>query len=234
MSGTLTPVTPSKASTTGLVVVGTLATLITLISIATYVSAPLESLASENDNTIAGVYAQAPPLIQLAFYTHISGGTTALILGPFQFSRRLRARFTRAHRVTGRVYITAVWLGALAGIAIAPYNSAGLAGLLGFGSLAILWFITATFAYRHARARRLDEHRAWMIRNYSLTFAGVMLRAWLPILIGVYSGATGADLDTAFEWAYVIVPFLCWVPNLIIAEWLVRRRGLPAFPPRRG
>jgi len=102
-------------------------------------------------------------------------------------------------------------------------------GVAGFGSLAVLWFVTGVFAYRAARERRLDHHRAWMIRNYSLTFAGVMLRAWLPILIVGYAAATGADATAAFEWAYVIVPFLCWVPNILFAEWLVRRRGLPAI-----
>jgi len=224
---------PSKLSRAGLVTVGTLASLITLISIGTYASGSLDRLATENDNTIAGVYAAAPPLIQLALYLHIAGGTTALILGPFQFSQRLRARFTRAHRVSGRIYITAVWIGAMGGIAIAPYNSAGVIGVAGFGSLAILWFISGTLAYRKARARRIDEHRAWMIRNYSLTFAGVMLRAWLPILIGVYSAATGADVETAFAWAYGFVPFLCWVPNILVAEWLVRRRGLPGIRLKR-
>mgnify|MGYP000860074122 FL=1 len=44
-----------------------------------------------------------------------------------------------------------------------------------------------------------------------------------------YASATGADNRTAFLWGYVIVPFLCWVPNLLFAEWLVLRRGLPAF-----
>ncbi len=44
-----------------------------------------------------------------------------------------------------------------------------------------------------------------------------------------YASATGADNRTAFLWGYVIVPFLCWVPNLLFAGWLVLRRGLPAF-----
>lgn len=223
----------SKGSKAGLITVAILATLITLISVGTYSSATLDDLAADPDNTIAQVYAGVSPLVQAAFYLHIAGGATALILGPFQFSRRLRGRFTGAHRATGRVYITAVWLGAIGGLVIAPFNSAGVIGIAGFGLLAIFWFLTATLAYRHARARRLDEHRAWMIRNYSLTFAGVMLRAWLPILIGAYSAATGADTQAAFEWAYALVPFLCWVPNILVAEWLVRRRGLPPFPARR-
>ncbi|GAA4382228.1 hypothetical protein [Agromyces bauzanensis] len=37
------------------------------------------------------------------------------------------------------------------------------------------------------------------------------------------------DLEAAFANAYAVVPFLAWLPNLVVVEWLIRRRGLPAF-----
>jgi hypothetical protein len=42
---------------------------------------------------------------------------------------------------------------------------------------------------------------------------------------------TGApfDFDSAFANAYAAVPFLAWLPNLVVAEWLIRRRGLPSY-----
>ena len=229
MTATATKWTPTKASKAGLISVGVLAVLIVLMALSTYTTASLDGLAADEEQTIARVYAGAPAIIQAFFYLHIAGGTVALAIGPFQFSQRLRNRFTRSHRAAGRVYLTAVWLGALAGLVVAPYNSAGAIGVAGFGSLAILWFITGIAAYRAARERRLDSHRAWMIRNFALTFAGVTLRLWVTALLTIYADATGADTVTAFERAYVLVPFLSWVPNLLVAEWLVRRRGLPAF-----
>jgi hypothetical protein len=37
------------------------------------------------------------------------------------------------------------------------------------------------------------------------------------------------DGTIAFDRAYHVVPFLCWVANLLVAEWLLRRpRPLPA------
>jgi hypothetical protein len=36
---------------------------------------------------------------------HVVAGTCALILAPMQFSDRLRRRYTKLHRVMGRVYV---------------------------------------------------------------------------------------------------------------------------------
>ncbi len=54
-----------------------------------------------------------------------------------------------------------------------------------------------------------------MIRTFALTYAGVTLRLWLMVLIPL--------LDGDFLRAYVFTPFLCWVPNLVVAELLLRR-----------
>lgn len=48
-----------------------------------------------------------------------------------------------------------------------------------------------------------------MVRNFSLAFAAVMLRLYVPAAV-----LAGADF------AYAIIAWLCWVPNLVIAEWL--------------
>ena len=52
-----------------------------------------------------------------------------------------------------------------------------------------------------------------MMRNYALTFAGVMLRVWVPLFL-----AAGMD----FTAAYVIIAWFCWVPNLLVVEWVIR------------
>ena len=71
-----------------------------------------------------------------------------------------------------------------------------------------------------------------MMRNFALTYAAVMLRIWLPLLILAqvpFAGPAGFDGDAAFANAYAVVPFLAWLPNLVVAEWLIRRRGLPSY-----
>ena len=64
-----------------------------------------------------------------------------------------------------------------------------------------------------------------MTRNFALTLAGVALRLWMPGLL-----AGGVPFDAA----YPAVAWLCWVPNLVVAEAVVRaarrRRGAPVQP----
>src|SRR5579863_6407951 len=44
---------------------------------------------------------------------HITSGMTAAIVGPFQFSQRLRKRYLQLHRVSGRIYVIAVLCGCI-------------------------------------------------------------------------------------------------------------------------
>lgn len=58
----------------------------------------------------------------------------------------------------------------------------GLATSLGFGILAVLWFLTALEAYRTVRRGNIEAHRRWMIRNFALTLAAVIPRNQLPCM----------------------------------------------------
>ncbi|WP_407358100.1 DUF2306 domain-containing protein [Microbacterium sp. LTA6] len=194
-----------------------------------YASGDLTSQA-EDGVGLAPHYLTLPPVLQAAFYLHIGLGGVALALGPLQFSQRFRNRFRRAHRMIGRIYLVSVALGGTAALVLSPTNQAGLVGFFGFGSLAVLWLFTAWRAYRAIRTGDVRSHQAWMIRNFALTFAAVTLRLWMGVFItGQLSFGDDIDFGVAFDNAYVTVPFLCWLPNIIVAELLVRRRGLPAF-----
>jgi hypothetical protein len=50
---------------------------------------------------------------------HATAGTVALLLAPFQFSSRLRARSPRLHRVLGRLYVAGVVVAAPSAVPIA-------------------------------------------------------------------------------------------------------------------
>jgi hypothetical protein len=200
------------------------------ISLSTYASAGLRALADVGAG-LASTYVGAPLAVRVAFYGHVALASLALLLGPWQFSHRLRRRWPVAHRSVGVAYLLTVGVAAVCALAMAPFNHARMAGFFGFGALALLWAYTAWRGFDSARRRDLRQHQAWMIRNYALTFAGVTLRSWVGLLIAVQLPFVGADADpdTLFETAYVAVPFLCWVPNVIVAEWLIRRRGLPSY-----
>lgn len=199
-------------------------------SLALYAQGSLQTMAAAEVG-LAGAYASAPGIVQVAFFGHIVTACLALLLGPWQFSRWLRDRYRRAHRWVGRTYLVSVGLGSGTALVIAPYNSAAMVGFFGFGGLAVLWALTAFRGYQAVRRRDLAGHQAWMIRNYALTYAATTLRLWMGILIVVQLPFAGpdADPDALFATAYHAVPFLCWLPNLVVAEWLIRRRGLPSY-----
>lgn len=156
-----------------------------------------------------------PHISMLRF--HIAGGMGAMLFGPWQFSTRLRQRFPDAHRWLGRSYLVAVVIGAVAGFAMARVSREGIATHLGFGLLSLAWLFTAVQAYRSILHGRVSSHRRWMIRNFALSLAAVTLRNYLPLLL--------FGLHWSFRASYITVAWACWVPNLIVAEWFVRRHA---------
>jgi len=149
---------------------------------------------------------------------HIVGAMLALIIGPFQFLPVMRTNgFLKLHRWLGRTYLLAVLFGGLGGLYMAQFAYGGIVSSLGFAALGSLWLYSGFRAYRHIRNKEIDQHREWMTRNYALTFAGVMLRLWVPVSI-----MAGMDFVTAYR----IIAWLCWVPNLLVAQWIIQRRSL--------
>jgi uncharacterized membrane protein len=160
--------------------------------------------------------------IPLAVVAHIVGSAIALAIGPLQLSARRRARSIEIHRWLGRLYVGGILCGGVAALVMARVSQGGLPAHVGFGLLGVLWLGATAMAYARIRWGDRAAHREWMIRSYALTFAAVTLRVYLPL-----SQAIGLP----FEPAYQTISWLCWVPNLIAAEWLVLRR--PAARPRQ-
>jgi len=121
----------------------------------------------------------------------------------------------KVHRWSGRIYLAVgVLIGGLSGLYMAQYAYGGNVARLGFAGLALAWLYTGLRAYLAVRGGEIGEHRKWMVRNFSLTFAAVMLRLYLPL-----SMLAGVE----FIVAYSIIAWLCWVPNLVYAEWKFNR-----------
>lgn len=144
-------------------------------------------------------------------YIHAFASIIALVIGPFQFSANRRKNHPGFHRWLGRIYLAiGVLVGGLAGLYMSQYAFGGSIAKLGFAMLAVLWIYTGLRAYLAIRQGHIEEHRKWMVRNFSLTFAAVTLRLYLP-----FSAVVGIE----FAVAYPFITWLCWVPNLIFAEW---------------
>lgn len=163
--------------------------------------------------------------VPLFAYTHLGASAIALMAGPFQLNSRLRGRYLSLHRRLGRLYVICVMLGGVAGFLFATMSEGGFVAHFGFALLAVLWLLTTGAAYLRIRARDEVAHRGWMTRSFALTFAAVTLRIYIPLFLA---------LGVSFETAYPIISWTCWVPNLIVAEWLIprRRRAVPSIEAR--
>jgi len=162
-----------------------------------------------------------------AFYMHITFGGIALLTGWTQFSPRIRNNYTQTHRTLGKVYVYAVMLSSLAGFYIAMFASGGITSVLGFGLLAASWFFTILKAYTSILKKQFKDHENWMIRNYALTFAAVTLRIYLPLSTQL--------MHWDFVASYRVISWLCWVPNLLVAQIIINKRAhIPAFIVKKG
>ncbi len=157
---------------------------------------------------------------RLAFVAHISFGGIAMLSGWSQFSKKLRAKKLSLHRTLGKIYLICISLSGVAGLYLALFANGGLISSFGFGGLAIGWLLTSSIAYRAIKKGDIDDHERWMIRSYALCFAAVTLRIWLPI--------SQAVLHLDFIEAYRVIAWLCWVPNLLFAEWWISKMKKPS------
>jgi len=155
-------------------------------------------------------------------YIHVISGGIALLIGPFQFWKWLRNNHRNVHRWIGRLYMFGgIFPASITGIVVAQSTTAGLQGAIGFSLLGIFWFITGAVSLYSILNKDVQSHRRWMIRNFSLTMAAVTLRLWIPILMMILI-PSGVEPENAFEIAYQFVPWLSWVPNLIVGEFIIR------------
>ena len=123
---------------------------------------------------------------------HAVFGAIVLLFAPLQFSDRLRQRFTRGHRVMGRLYVLGVFVLAPLGAYIQYFQERSGAPrsftILAIVDAAMLIGATALaglFAYK----RKIGLHRQWAIRSYAIALVFIAGRFVLGItgweLLGV-------------------------------------------------
>ena len=97
---------------------------------------------------------------------HGLGGALALVLGPLQFSARIRQRHPKLHRILGRVYLVGVAAGAPLGIVLAFAHHLPLALQVETFAQSGSWFLTTAVAFHYILNRNIARHQEWMLRSY--------------------------------------------------------------------
>jgi uncharacterized membrane protein len=155
---------------------------------------------------------------------HALAGTCALLLGPLQFSDRLRQRFTKFHRVVGRIYIAGALIVAPLGAYIQFFEermggprSFSIAALVD----AILLMLTTAIAFTFILKGKVQQHRQWMTRSFAVALVFLEVR--------VVGGITGWDKSPA---AIETIVWSCLAFSLLSADIVLQvqelRRSRPA------
>jgi uncharacterized membrane protein len=123
---------------------------------------------------------------------HGLAGACAILLGPLQFSDRLRQRYTKVHRVIGRIYIAGALIAAPLGAYI-QYFEERMGGPRSFSVAAlvdaVLLMLTTSIALGFILNGKVQQHRQWMTRSFAVALVFLEVR--------VVGGITGWDTNPA-------------------------------------
>lgn len=155
------------------------------------------------------------PLYLQLFYVHVYSSIFVLIAGFTQFNTFLLKNFRQLHRWLGYLYVVVVlFLSAPSGLFIGLFANGGITAKIAFVTLAVLWFSFTLKAMLSAKHKKFKLHQDFMLRSFALAFSAVTLRLWKVILVYLFQPA---PMDV-----YQVIAWLGWVPNLLLAEWLIK------------
>lgn len=150
--------------------------------------------------------------------THITGGTLALVLGPFQFWPWLRRKHLNLHRWLGRGYLLCIVASTISAVYILTIPESPVGFRTGIGGLALAWIITGSLAFIAIRKRQIEQHREWMIRCYVVTFGFVTYRI-ISTSMATFNIGTPENRTNAASW-------MCWALPLLLMEAILQGRKI--------
>ena len=158
---------------------------------------------------------------------HAVFGAIVLLFAPLQFSDRLRQRYTKAHRVMGRLYVVGALVLAPIGAYIQYYEERmgmprSFTVLAGVDAAMLM--LTTGLAFVFAFRRKIALHRQWATRSYAVALVFIAGR----FVMGITGWETlGVDMVQAIIWS-------CLALSMVFADvsihWREIRSALSSKP----
>jgi len=147
---------------------------------------------------------------------HVYSAVLVLPAGLTQFSVFIRKKYPVLHRYNGWLYsIVVILIAGPGGLYMGIYANGGVLSQISFVLLAVLWISFTAIALYKAVKGNYKSHREFLIRSFALTLSAITLRAWKYLLVYLLHPR---PMDV-----YQAVAWLGWIPNLIIAELIIRK-----------
>jgi len=160
---------------------------------------------------------------------HLATAILPLTLGPIQFWSWFRNRYTKWHRILGKIFIVGSLLGGVSAFVLGilqPYQGSIVPVVI----LSILWLFMTLAAWITIRNKNIRAHRLFMIRSYTLalTFISLRILGDLVTKLNLLFFINSEELqDTTYEWMSWVLPLLVvelsisWLPLLRAKEKLI-------------
>ena len=149
---------------------------------------------------------------------HILLAIISLITGPLGVIKAIRDKSRNFHRWNGRIYVLSIILNFIPGVYVSFFATGGLPSIIGFLILNTLWLTTTILGFWYIIRQKVMLHSQWIIRSFFLSFANITIYIIVAISHNLMNFSYGNS--------YTIAVWLCWPLNLIVAEFVIRRKLL--------
>lgn len=155
-----------------------------------------------------------------SFYIHVFSSPIVIFTGLFQFNRYVLHRKKKLHRFLGIIYIFfVVLISGPSAFLMGLYANGGYLAQFSFVLLSSFWILSTFYAYLLVKKHSYLTHSKWMLRSYALTLSAVTLRLY-AYLFDWFNVPLGP------KETYLLLSYLSWIPNVIIAELIIRSNYL--------
>jgi uncharacterized membrane protein len=151
---------------------------------------------------------------------HAFFGGLAILLGVFQFSSRLRARYLTTHRTLGYVYVVSVFIAAPLAIPMTMRYGPSLVAASSMQSFG--WMLTTAIALYCVRHHNVAQHRRWMIRSYPFAMVFTVSRMIIPLPPVFRLGVVGIETVV-----WTVIALAAILPNIFLDWRAITVRPVP-------
>ena len=151
---------------------------------------------------------------------HAFFGALAMLLGAFQFSNRLRARYLTTHRTLGYIYVVSVFIAAPLAIPMTVRLGPSLVAASSMQSFG--WMLTTAIALYCVRHGNITQHRRWMIRSYPFAMVFTVTRMIIPIPAVLRLGVAGIETVV-----WTVIAMAAILPNVLLDWRAIVARPVP-------
>lgn len=164
----------------------------------------------------------------ISYATHVLLAIAMILGGSLQILPSIRNRFTKFHRINGRIVVSLACIISLAGMYLIVFRGTVgnvlLHSLTAFSGLVIL--ISSFMAIKMARNKNFAKHKVWAIRLYlaanGVLFFRLLMFAWLSMF-----GTLGINTKDFTGITVVCLSVASYILPLVIAEWVRHAKKKP-------